>query len=433
MSRRTVSCLPPRRGLAIALGALLVTLAFYFLAPDWFELAELRLLDLRTRIRGPVAPDARVKLILIDARSRNDFGMNEDMRTELTRALDELCHSGVAAIGLDLFFVSVGDNDDPTRAKLADAVAQCRNVVMGFTWEENPVTARLARAEAIGRRRLLDAARNPEEEGFVPGTLPADVIKPDREIMRHAAAVGYFTVVTDPVNIARKIPATLTPDGEHYFSPFSLAVLRTYLQQRDYGLDAEGNGRARGPVLGNIDLRPDESGYLWLNPYGAAESFETVSLRQIARAGLPADFAKDAIVLVGVSGEGSNDMFATTFDPRLPRRVSPRDRDFQRAHRTVSLARRRRARHRGGDHGLRGAVARRPGSTARRAGRDGAGTAARAHPLDRVRPNPANAGTLDSVRLPDAPDPRNAYPPAGGPALRRGEALRRIAARPDVI
>jgi len=318
MSRKLKKCLRPRRGLLIAMTALLVTLVLYFVAPDPFELAELRLLDFRTRLRGPKPPGDLVKLILIDAEAREKFGLNERMRFALAGILSDICRQKVRAIGLDFFFVPIPEpEEDQSRSVLAEAVAACENVAMGYAWGVDLSENRPAKAEALGRRRLLDATRNAEEEGFTPDRIPGDAVAPDPFLTKNAAAVGFFSVVADPFNQARKIPGALEYNGSHLF-PFSLAIVRASLQE-DYTLKKHSDGMSSfTPTSGTVKLRPDPSGYLWLNHYGTASAFETLHFSDVAKNGLPEGFADNAIILIGSSGEGSDDLFATTFDPELP-------------------------------------------------------------------------------------------------------------------
>jgi len=318
MLKRRRSCLKTRVGLLIALSILLVVLIFYFTAPDLFELAELRLLDWRTRLRGPTDPGRTVKLILIDARSREHYGMNEDMRFALGGLLSDLCRKGARAIGLDVFFIpDPGGPADPSRVALADAIKKCGNVVIGYEWRVDIRKTRLGEAEAVGRLRLLDATRKPGEKGFTPEDIPEGAEPLDPAIAKNAAAMGFFTVVADPLNFARKIPATLVHNGNPHY-PFSLAVARVFLRQSDYEFPKTVRIPFLGPYLKGVNLATDPFGYLWLDQYGTADAFERLSFEDAVAHGVPEDFAGGSVILFGVSGDESNDQFATMFDPNLP-------------------------------------------------------------------------------------------------------------------
>jgi adenylate cyclase len=318
MLRKTQSALKARHGLLIALTILLSMLVVYFSAPDLFELAELRLLDWRTRLRGPKDPGGLVKLILLDSRSRERFGMDEGMRKALAGIIKELCDGQVRAIGLDVLFIPMRNGEtDPSASVLSVALKECENVVMGYGWKSDTLEPRLGIAEAIGRRRLLDATRNPEEKGFTPENIPPDAVVSDPAITRNAAAVGFFTVSTDPFNTARKIPAALRQD-DILFYPFSLAIVRMYLHESGQVFPQRSGLPIIAPYLEGANLAPDPTGYLWLDQYGTADAFQKLRFEDAVSNGIPPGFAKGSIVLIGVSGEDSNDQFTTSFDPKLP-------------------------------------------------------------------------------------------------------------------
>ena len=311
--------MPPRRSLLIALAALLAVLGVYFISPDIVDLMEMRLLDWRMRLRGPKKPGSLVKIITIDSGSLRIYGMNYKMRFALAGVIDELCEEGAAAIGLDIFFVPTGEkNFDLSLMRLNESIKKCGKVALGYDWNKEIILGRLAHAEAVGRRRLLDAARNPDEEGFTPEHIPNEMMASDPRLMQSAAAVGYFTVVNDTVNMARKIPATLMRDG-HFYYPFSLAVVRTALGAKDFKIDYhEDDQTMSGPAIEDLKVHPDPGGYLWFNHYGTGGAFETLNFDDVVENGIPDDFAPGSIVLIGVSGPESNDLFMTPYDLETP-------------------------------------------------------------------------------------------------------------------
>jgi len=319
MVRQTQHRLPPRRSLLIAFTALLVVLTLYFVSPDVIELMEMGLMDWRTRLRGPKDPGSLVKIITIDTRSLRVYGLNQKMRNALADVVKELCDEGATAIGLDIFFVPTGEEGfDLSRMRLNEAIKQCGKVALGYNWSKEIVLGRLAEAEMIGRRRLLDATRNADEEGFTPECIPNDVTSSDPHLMQGAATVGYFTVISDPMNIARKIPATLFREG-HYYFPFSLAIVRAALGASDYRVDYEEDEKTlTGPSIDDLKLYPDPGGYLWFNHYGTGRAFETLNFDDVVVGGIPDDFALGSIVLIGVSGPESNDLFMTPYDLETP-------------------------------------------------------------------------------------------------------------------
>ena len=306
-------------GLLIALSLLLIVLFLYFIAPDLFQLVEVQMLDWRMRLRDFKTPPEQVKLITIDRASFEHYGLDETMRSSLADILDDICGKGAMAIGLDLFFVSSDQPViDPSRQKLVKAMQKCGNVVIGYRWKLDYTKTRLAKGEAIGRRQLLEATRAQDEKGFIPENLPAIVEIPDPLVIHFAKAVGYFTIVTDPDKKVRRLPSTMTFNDVRYY-PFSLALVRTYLKQGEYGVTKEGRlTKLIGPHIEGVNLMPDPSGYLWLSYYGPRGIFPSIRFEDAVKNKVPENFAKGSIILFGVSGYDSGDLFSTPYDPFLP-------------------------------------------------------------------------------------------------------------------
>ena len=308
-----------RRGFILALTILFFVLIIYFITPDIFELYEMQILDWQMRLKGPTNPGNLVKLILVDTSSRKQYGMRGEFRQELATVINNLKAGNARVVGLDLYFLADMKNGSNTSdAQLAAAVKEAGNVVIGYNWDYNLPENRLATAEAIGRRQLLLATRNVDEPGFTPEQIPQEARIASHNITRHAASVGYFSVIVDPYLYARKVPATLSYKNRLYY-PFSLAIVRTFLNQDGYGIHLnQEKDSLTGPQLGNIKLQPDHLGYLWFNYYGSTEAFETLRFDDVVKNGIPPGFANGAIVLIGVSGEDSGDLFATSFDIASP-------------------------------------------------------------------------------------------------------------------
>jgi len=309
-----------RRGLVLSLTILFLMLILYFMTPDILDMFEMQLLDWRVRLRGPTDPGNLVKLILVDTSSRKQFGMRSEFRAELANVINNLKADGARVIGLDLYFLAENGNggNNNSDEKLAEAVKNAGNLVIGYNWDFTLPDSRLATAEAIGRRKLLMATRNVDEPGFTPESVPQEARIASQTITQYAAAGGVFPVIVDPDLYARKVPAALSYKN-HLYYPFSLAIVRTYLNQESYGIRPNHKkDKLVGPQFGEIQLLPDYLGYLWFNFYGGTDAFETLRFDDVAKNGVPPGFANGSIVLIGVSGDDSGDLFATSFDTALP-------------------------------------------------------------------------------------------------------------------
>lgn len=308
-----------KRSFYFALSILLIVLASYFLTPDVLQLIELRMLDTRIKLRGFSPPPDTVKLITLDRTSRNRYGLDHEMRMELANVLEDLCQKGAAAIGLDLYFaITEGVKSDRSSRRLAEALDHCGNIALGYRWNIDLSESRLAKAESIGRRELLRVTTDPNSNAFRYENLPSSVEAADHQLMKRAQATGYYTVINDPDNVVRKIPATLNYENTYYY-PFSLAIVRAYLDTGAYGVaEAEGKLILDGPSIEGVNIMPDPSGYLWLNYFGPRGSFVSLRFDDVVREGVPESFASGSIILIGVSGYDSNDLFKTPCDDSFP-------------------------------------------------------------------------------------------------------------------
>lgn len=301
------------------MATLLIVLISYFVTPDILQLGEMKILDARFRLRGFLPPPDTIKLITLDRTSRNKYGLDNEMRQSLVKIIQDLCEKDVAAIGLDLYFtLSEEPVWDTSSELLANAIQACGNVALGYRWGIDFSNSRLAKAEAIGRRDLLQVTTDPNSKAFTYEKLPSVVETADPLLMCKAEATGYYTVITDPDNIVRKFPATLNYQNQYYY-PFSLAIVRAYLKWGEYNVnEKEGKLTLNGPSIEGVNIMPDPSGYLWLNYYGSRGSFINLRFDEAVAAGVPESFAKGSIVLIGVSGYNSDDLFKTPFDESFP-------------------------------------------------------------------------------------------------------------------
>ena len=87
--------------------SLLIGVAFAALrmaAPRGLELLDLKTVDLRHTVRGPLAAGGEIVIVAIDERSLSELGRWPWPRARLADLVDKLTAAGAAAIGFDLVF-----------------------------------------------------------------------------------------------------------------------------------------------------------------------------------------------------------------------------------------------------------------------------------------------------------------------------------------
>src|SRR5512133_4109359 len=90
--------------LAIATVASLLSLFLYRSANPLIQQVDLRLKDVRFRLRGPIKPDPRVVVIAIDNKSIKEIGRWPWSREVTGRLISGLKDYGVAVVALDMVF-----------------------------------------------------------------------------------------------------------------------------------------------------------------------------------------------------------------------------------------------------------------------------------------------------------------------------------------
>jgi len=261
-----------RRAAGTAVAALAATLLCLALA-TWqpFRMAEMRVFDIFATLAPPsmselAAKDDSIVIVAIDEPSFAEIGLQwpwpRDLHAQLMRALRR---AGVKAIALDLIFA------DPSTAEADGALA-----------------------EALGTDVVLAA-----DESLIETPHMSQLIRtePLPEFVAAGARVGLASVVLDPDNVLRGMPAAA--DG------FSLETVK-----------AAGLSSVQEAPTGEFQRR------LLIRPMGPARTYPTISYYQALapETFLPPDFLKDKIVFVGRSLQmavpaetGGADSFATAF------------------------------------------------------------------------------------------------------------------------
>jgi adenylate cyclase len=339
-----------------ALGVLLTLAAALYTNGIWhshaIERQDTIIADLRMRLEGP-APDPRIVIVDIDPKSLATVGRFPWSRDVMARLVDQLAgHYGTRAIGFDVSFPEPDTSSGYTvlerlaRRELKDvpgmetklaalrpeldydgqfAKALAKGpVVLGYN--VSPLLAKGALPRPaftvadLGGRRL---------DAYQAAGYEANIAR----LQEAARGAGSFTVEPDADGVVRTVPL-LQRIGDGYYPSLGLATAAVYLGataiRPDFGdeslvgqNDAAGadgivltlpQGRMGIPVGDGLTTVVQFRG-----PGGPrGGTFRYVSAVDVLQGRVPASVLKDAIVLVGTTAPGLQDLRSTPVNGEYP-------------------------------------------------------------------------------------------------------------------
>jgi hypothetical protein len=248
MSKRKFAVVDCGLGLLVSL---LVLLAF---GMQWGDGIELKLYDLRARLRAHGKPTDNLILVGIDDPSLREIGRWPWPRTYIAEAVDQLSEAGAKVIGLDVFFSNAEINpglqevralkqamaerksaaefvllldaaekrlDNDTR--LSDSLALAQNTVLPLYFQEG---------EAIGRNTKAIPAE--VEKNFIASAksngaamVTVDFSAPYETFAKSAKGIGQANLWPSTDGVQRAVPLVVDYNGR-LFPSFALQVLRAY-------------------------------------------------------------------------------------------------------------------------------------------------------------------------------------------------------------
>jgi adenylate cyclase len=321
------------------------------------DLIELNWLDLRFKLRGPLAPTGAVVVAAIDEKSLATEGHWPWRRSRIATLVDALSRDGAKVIGFDITFPEPDDNarlalvdelagkvqslaiDSPPLAEfihqsrldadtdqaLASALQRSSAAIVlgyffhtseasvGYKLKQETIDQRLGRIAASKYPVIFFRNQNTASVPF----FKAYAVQTSLPMFTAAAASsGHFTVVTDADGAVRWVPLVIQA-GDEFFPPLSILCAWHYLGQPLLAFRA-GQDRVEGVQLGDRFLPTDEHGQLLINYRGPPQTFPYHSASDILGGKLPSGTFKDKIVLVGATAIGIGDIRTTPFGPVFP-------------------------------------------------------------------------------------------------------------------
>ena len=328
----------------------LLALSMAIIQPGFVEQVELKTLDERFKIRGPIKPDPRVIIVAVDDNSLTEVGRWPWPRDKIARIVDRLVNQyGVKALGFDIVFSekqanpleesirllneSGNDNSSVSQwlsqhkkagdldAKLGNTLQQHRSqIVPGYFFyakggetpeqamKRSDRQAALMQASALTTEFSDDATHAIPKMAAIEGNLP--------QFTESADSVGFFNFFPDSDGTVRRIPL-IAEFGGYIYPSMALQTLRVFLDWPDTSIKLDIAG-VKEVKLGDRVIRTDHTGNMLLNHYGPGMTFTHVPAADILFGRADPKIFKDSIVVFGVTAVGVFDYRPSPFDSVFP-------------------------------------------------------------------------------------------------------------------
>jgi adenylate cyclase len=304
---------------------------------EFVQRIENYLYDVRVGWMMPNVVDPRVVIVDIDEASLAAEGQWPWPRAKIAALNDALFDGyGVRALGYDVLF---GEPERSADLRLIDAIASgplagdtarllelerirreyegdrllaesliARDVVLGYVFKQRPAPSGPGTTGLLPPPITFDDTRIHGHDWLRPQGYAANL----RELQQAAPAGGFFdTPLTDEDGVVRRGPLFQYYGGNLYESlSFALARLAQGAAPVQFAFDEDRPERLAYVTLGGTRVPIDERGAVLIPFRGPLGSFRYVSATDVLNARAPAEALADAIVLVGASAPGLQDVRA---------------------------------------------------------------------------------------------------------------------------
>ncbi len=291
----------------------ILVLFVYRYDPTILKGIDLKMTDVRFRLRKGIKPDPRVVVVAIDQKSVNELGRWPWPRSVMARLIERLSDYGAKVVAMDIVF---SERSDPSSDKrLAEAIKKAGNVILGYFFRYNEEEADKDSLEALKRYKIgiIRFIGNDIKEIPVPVFPFAELNIP--VLSKGAKGFGFFNISPDRDGICRNYNL-IAIYGDSFYPSLALAAVREYLWLEPvisiapYGIDSINLGKRKIVV--------DEMGRCVINYYSRAKSFPIVSAVDVIKGRISKKAFDNTIVFVGATEIGIYDVRATPIDPVLP-------------------------------------------------------------------------------------------------------------------
>ena len=294
-----------------------------FIALQWFdpdvirEKIESKTYDLRLMVRSHFKTQTAsndIVIVAIDDKSIKETGRwpwGRDIQANLVR---NISRGGPKVIGIDIMYTEP-DNKEADRM-LSEAFREAGNVVLATPFFVTP-----------GKRDKVKIGEIPDilwDTAFMQVNSPvgikwkdfaiqAESVNPPIEPLAQSATLGNVYTLPDMDGVIRWEPLYLLY-GDDCYPQFGLQIARIALglTMKDMVLYP-----ASAVKLGNITVKTDLHGRVLINYIGGENSFQHISASDIIHGGIPSEFFKNKIVLIGTTALATYDQKITPLSADL--------------------------------------------------------------------------------------------------------------------
>ncbi|MBI4528892.1 MAG: adenylate/guanylate cyclase domain-containing protein [Deltaproteobacteria bacterium] len=256
---------------SVVIGAAIAFAIFLLHLQGLLMIPELKTLDLRFRMRGPIPPKVPIVLVSIDQDSFDELGLSWPWpRTVHAELLRRISTGRPRIVGLDILFTE--PRPDPTEDQaLSEAIREAGNVILAAEMTEVP--------SDFGPRTTIN--------------LPIPIIRDS------ALGYGIVNLMADPDGIVRRArPALRFQD--RLFPGFAYRIFQNLARNEN----KMGEEIARVPYL--------------INFRGPARTYPVIPYYRILRNEIGSAVFRDKIVIVGAFSPSLHDLYPTPFSADQP-------------------------------------------------------------------------------------------------------------------
>jgi len=302
-----------RTGIYIALIVAVVLSLLHVMNVKFFEVLELKTLDLQFALRGPIKPGPETVIATIDEKSINRLGRFPWPRSTWGRVVDRLTEEGAKVIVFDVFFTepeSVGSDDLFQRA-----IMRSGRVVLPMVFDFQEGGYRESGFTDKQVDFLLPSAYVALKNTELPfGAPQAKMVLPTLErFSAFARTLAHINLNPDVEGTLRWEMLAVEYQGD-YYAPIGLQAARLY---RDVPLERMVLDFAGSVRMGDTVIPTDGSGRMLINYRGPNRTFPMYSLSDLIDRNLPAGTFKDKIVLIGATAIGIYDLRVTPYSTNM--------------------------------------------------------------------------------------------------------------------
>jgi adenylate cyclase len=304
------------------------------------ELLDLKALDYRHVVRGPLPAAGVAVVVAVDEASLAEVGRWPWPRSKMATLVERLTHAGAAVVGFDMVFdqpdlgldlatlrsavaaapgrpagellASLGttlDND----ARLAQALRASGRVLLGGFFEfggtpDPALAAEAASLPEISVRTISDAGH----------TLPRGLRQATRAhvsipaLTTAAAGGGHYNFFPDSDGLYRRVPVAVRA-GERLVPSLAVDAVRRYLGGAGAVMTLAPDG-VREVRVGRYLLPVDSAGQLYVNYLGPPQTIRHVSAADVLAGRAATEALAGRIALIGFTAAGYDEI-PTPFAP----------------------------------------------------------------------------------------------------------------------